>query len=87
MENHHLKKSVSSRQELAHDNLKQLLALEILLVTGKFDLKLRKESWDLIFLEVHDGIEDTEDRVQDELVERTLAAVARCGLGPLLGLG
>lgn len=89
VENHHLKKSVGSGKELAHDNLEKLLALKILLVAGELDLKLLEKSGDLISLEVHDGVEDAEDGVQDELVESTLELLALVGavLGPLLGLG
>jgi hypothetical protein len=44
---------------------------------------------DLLLLEVHDGLEDLEDGVQDELVEGALKGLALVvGLrGPLLGVG
>jgi hypothetical protein len=89
VENHHLEKSVSSRKELAHDNLEELLALEVLLVAGELDLKLLEESGDLVSLEVHDRVEDAEDGVKNELVEGTLELLALVGaaLSPLLGLG
>lgn len=89
VENHHLEESVSSGKELAHDNLEELLALEILLVAGELDLELLKESRDLVGLEVHDRVEDAEDGVQDELVESTLKGLTLvcANLGPLLGLG
>jgi hypothetical protein len=89
VENHHLEKSVSSRKELAHDNLEELLALKVLLVAGELDLELLKESGDLVSLEVHDRVEDAEDGVKNELVEGTLELLALVGaaLGPLLGLG
>jgi hypothetical protein len=89
VENHHLEKSVSSRKELAHDNLEELLALEVLLVAGELDLELLEESGDLVSLEVHDRVEDAEDGVKNELVEGTLELLALVGaaLGPLLGLG
>ncbi len=35
-----------------------------------------RESWDLVLLEVHDGVEDTEDGVEDEHVEGTLKGLA-----------
>jgi len=38
MENHHLEKSVGSREELAHDDLEKRLALKILLGGGELDL-------------------------------------------------
>jgi hypothetical protein len=89
VKNHHLEKSVSGRKELAHDNLEELLALEVLLVAGELDLELLKESGDLVSLEVHDRVEDAEDGVKNELVEGTLELLALMGaaLGPLLGLG
>ena len=86
MENHHLEESIGGRKELLHDNLEELLALEGLLVTGKLDLELLKKSSGLLLLEVHDGSEDAEDGVKDELVERALDALTT-NLGPLLGLG
>jgi hypothetical protein len=89
VENHHLKESVSGGKELPHDDLEELLALEILLIGGELDLELLEESGDLISLEVHDGLEDAEDGVQDELVESTLKGLTlvSANLGPLLGLG
>jgi hypothetical protein len=86
----HLQKSVSGRQELAHDTLEELLALELLLVVGELDVKLLQKGGDLITLVVVDSSEDLEDGVQDELVEGTLQrlAIGTLGLvGPLLGLG
>jgi hypothetical protein len=89
VENHHLKESVSGGKELPHDDLEELLALEILLIGGELDLELLEESGDLVGLEVHDGLEDAEDGVQDELVESTLKGLTlvSANLGPLLGLG
>ena len=89
MKNHHLEESVSGGKELPHDNLEELLALEILLIGSELDLKLLEESGDLIGLEVHDRLEDAEDGVQDELVESTLEGLTLvcANLGPLLGLG
>lgn len=89
VENHHLQQGVGSGQESTHDSLEQLLALLLLVLGGELELKLGEELVDLVPLEVHDGLEDTEDGVQDELVEGTLellALVLRLG-GPLLGGG
>jgi len=86
VENHHLEESISGGNELAHDNLEQLLALEVLLVGSKLDLELLKKSWDLVLLEVHDSVEDAENGVENELVESTLNAIST-NLCPLLGLG
>lgn len=85
----HLQKGISGRQELAHDELEEGLALELLLIVGEGDLELVEEGEDLITLVVVDSGEDLEDGVQDELVEGTLkglALVLTLG-GPLLGLG
>jgi hypothetical protein len=89
VKNHHLEQSIGSGKELAHDNLEELLALEVLLVAGELDLELLEESRDLVSLEVHDRVEDAEDGVKNELVEGTLELLALVGavLGPLLGLG
>jgi len=86
VDNHHLEESVGSGQELAHDDLEEGLALEILLVTDELDLELLDERVSVILLALHDNVEDLEDRLQTELVEGTLDAVTT-GLGPLLGLG
>lgn len=85
----HLKKGISGRQELAHDEFEEGLALELLLIVGEGDLELVEEGEDLITLVVVDSGKDLEDGVQDELVEGTLkglALVLALG-GPLLGLG
>lgn len=88
VENHHLQKGIGGWQELPHHDLEELLALEFLLVTSKLDLELLAKLGDLLLLEVHDGVEDPEDRVKDELVEGTLKLLALviADLGPLLGL-
>lgn len=88
VENHHLHEGIGGWQELAHDNLEELLALEVLLVTNKLDLKLLQELGGLVLLEVHDTVENAEDGVQTELVESTLKGLAlvSANLGPLLGV-
>jgi hypothetical protein len=85
----HLQKGISGRKELAHDELEEGLALELLLVSGEGNLELLKKSEDLVALVVVDSGEDLEDGVQDELVEGALKGLALVlGLGgPLLGLG
>jgi hypothetical protein len=85
----HLKESVGSGQELAHDDLEEGLALEVLLLRSELDLELLKENGKLLLLVVVDSGEDLEDGVQDELVEGTLKglAISITSLGPLLGLG
>lgn len=82
----HLQHGVGGGQELAHDDLEDGLALELLLVVGQLDVELLDEGVDLLALVVVDGGEDLEDGVQDELVERALNAVLG-GVAPLLGLG
>lgn len=82
----HLEKRVTSGEELSHNNLEELLALEVPLLGGKLDLELLEELGDLILLEVHDRVEEAEDGVKDEHVESTLnTSLGR--LGPLLSLG
>lgn len=72
MQNHHLKERISSRQKLAHDDLKQRLALQLFLFTGQLDAKLAHKGVDIIFLSILDGVKDPEDWVKNELVEGTL---------------
>jgi hypothetical protein len=85
----HLQKGISGRQELAHDELEEGLALEVLLVIAEGDLELLEESEDLLTLVGVDSGEDLEDGVQNELVEGTLEGLALVLtlVGPLLGLG
>jgi len=90
MKNHHLQESISSGQELAHDKLEESFALEVALVRLELNLELGEEGGGLLLLEVHDGTENLEDGVQDELVEGTVKLLAvgiSAVLGPLLGLG
>ncbi|KAI6769124.1 hypothetical protein HG531_010228 [Fusarium graminearum] len=89
VENHHLKERVGSGKESSHDSLEELLALLLTVLSVKLEVELLKESGDLLLLEVHDGGEDLEDGVEDELVEGTLELLTLVGtvLGPLLGLG
>ncbi|CAH0021957.1 unnamed protein product [Clonostachys rhizophaga] len=72
-----------------HHLQKGLLALLLAVVSRDLELELVQKSGDLVVLEVHDGGEDLEDGVQDELVESTLKLLALVGtrLGPLLGVG
>lgn len=88
VENHHFQQGVGSGQESSHYDLEQLLALLLAVISVQLEVELLKKRGDLIVLEVHDGIEDLEDGVQDELVESTLKLLAFiCAvLGPLLGV-
>jgi hypothetical protein len=88
MKNQHLQHSISGWEESSHDNLQESLALLLLVLSRELDVELLKESVDLILLEVHYGTEDSENRVQDELVESTLKwlAIVRRLVGPLLGV-
>jgi hypothetical protein len=88
VQNHHLKERISGGEEGAHDDLEELLALLLAVVDAELELQLFEKSGDLLLLEVHDGVEDLEDGVQDELVEGTLellTLVSALG-GPLLGV-
>lgn len=89
VEDHHLQQGVGGGQESTHDSLEQLLALLLPVVGVELEVELLKQGSDLLGLEVHDGGEDLEDGVQDELVEGTLQrlALVGSGLGPLLGVG
>lgn len=89
VEDHHLQQGVSGGQESAHDGLEQLLALLLLVLGAQVELELLEQGGDLVLLEVHDGSEDLEDGVEDELVEGTLELLTLigAGLGPLLGVG
>lgn len=89
VDDYHLQEGVTSGQELAHDDLEEGLALEITLILSELDVKLLEHGGSGILLVVHDGVEDAEDRVEDEHVEGTLEllaiSVGRLGC-PLLGV-
>jgi hypothetical protein len=89
VENHHLEERVGGGKESSHDSLEELLALLLTVLSVELEVELLKESGNLVLLEVHDGSEDLEDGVEDELVEGTLELFTLVGtvLGPLLGLG
>jgi hypothetical protein len=85
MQNHHFEKGVSCRQELAHDDLQQWFAFKILLFVCELDLELGNKRVDLFLLVGFNGIEDLENRVENELVEGTFKSTLTA-LSPLLGL-
>ena len=72
MDDHHLQKSIRGWQELSHYDLQQGLPFEISFFSGEFDLKLSEKGGDFFLLVVHARLEDSEDRIQAELVESTL---------------
>ena len=76
VDNDHLQEGVAGRQELPHDDLQEGLTLELPLIGEKLDIELLEHASNLVFLEVHDGIEDLEDGVQDEAVECTVESLA-----------
>jgi hypothetical protein len=86
VDDNHFEERVTGGQELLHDTLEQRLALEVSLVTDKLEVELLEKGGDLVLLEVHDGVEQSEDGVEDKLVEGSLSTTVG-GLGPLLGLG
>lgn len=88
MENHHLEQAVGSGEESAENSLEELLAVLGAVLGAELELKLLKETVDLVGLEVHDSVEDLEDGIQNELVESTLKRLALVGtvLSPLLGV-
>jgi hypothetical protein len=88
VDDNHLQEGVPGGQELPHDDLQEGLTLEFLLVSGKLDIELLEHTKHGLLLEVHDGIEDLEDGIQDEGVEGTIEGLAVVGGplgGPLLG--
>ena len=89
VEDHHLQKAVSGGEESTHDNLEELLALLLAVLSAELEVQLGEEVGNLVLLEVHDGREDLEDGVEDELAESTLKSLTLivAVLGPLLGLG
>lgn len=76
VDDYHLQEGVTSGQELAHDDLEEGLALEFTLIGCELDLELVEHGANGILLEVHDGVEDPEDWVEDEHVERTVKRLA-----------
>ena len=82
----HQEHGLASGQPGPHDHLHQGLALELSVLVLQLDVQLFQKLGGLFLLEVHDGIEDLVDGVQDVHVEGTLVVVV-LGLGPLLGLG
>jgi hypothetical protein len=89
MDNNHLHKGFSSRQELSHDNLKKGLTLKLFLLTLKINLELLKENVNLVLFKVHDSSEDSENGVQNKGIESTVKGLAIGILvlvGPLLDL-
>jgi hypothetical protein len=77
VDDNHLEERVSGGKELAHHNLEESLAFEILLVGGEVDFELLEEGGDLVLLEVHDAVEDLEDGVENELEKGDIEKLAR----------
>jgi hypothetical protein len=72
VEDHHLHERISSGKESSHDNLEELLALFLPILGADLDVELVNQSCDFVLLKVHDGGENSENRVKNELVESTL---------------
>lgn len=89
VEDQHLKERVGGGEESSHDSLEELLALLLTVLGRELKLELVQEGGNLLLLEVHNGRENLEDGVQDELAEGTLELLTLIGavLGPLLSLG
>jgi len=83
VDGNHLEEGVASWEPGSHESLHEGLANEVLVVTLELDTGGEGKLGYLIGFLVHDGVEYTVDRVQDELDESTLVTT----LGPLLGLG
>ncbi len=87
IDDYHLQEGVTGGKEFAHNDLEEGLAFEVALFLGQLDVKLLQHGAHGILLEVHDGIEDFEDGVENEHVEGTfelLAVVGGAFGGPLL---
>lgn len=89
VDDYHLQERIAGGKELAHDDLEQSLALEVTLLLQEFDVELFEHGEDGVLLEVHDGIEDFEDGVEDKHGEGTLEglAIVSTDVGPLAGSG
>jgi hypothetical protein len=90
VKDNHFEEGVGSGEEFLHDDLQEGLLDEFLLFGGQNDLEGRKHLLVGILFVVHDGFEEFEDGVQDELAESARNQFARGGLvlfDPLLGFG
>jgi hypothetical protein len=65
-----------------------LLALLLPVFGSKLDVELLKKRWDLVLLEVHDSGKNSENWVENELIESAIQGLAlmACLIGPLLGV-
>eukprot|EP00043_Microstomoeca_roanoka_P011771 m.111338 g.111338 ORF g.111338 m.111338 type:complete len:377 (-) comp15293_c0_seq1:145-1275(-) len=84
VDGNHLKESLTGREPAAHHGLHEGLTLEGLLLSIELNVELLDELGGNVMLEVHDGVEDLVDGVQDEHAETALVAIVK-GLAPLLG--
>jgi len=84
----HLKHGLASREPVSHDRLEERLAFlgELIGLQLVLDAELLEELIALVLLEVHDGVEDHVDGLQDVHAEGTLVVLV-LSLAPLLGLG
>ena len=71
MDDNHLEHSLTSRQPVPHHTFHQRLAflLQFLVFELALDVQLVQELVGFVLLEVHDGVKDLVDGVQDELTE------------------
>jgi hypothetical protein len=86
----HLKESLSSGKEFAHDGLEEGLAEEVFLLTLEDNVEGLQHLGVLLDLTVHDGIEKLVDGVEDELGESTsqgLTLLVDLLGGPFTGRG
>ena len=84
IDDNHLQERVTGRQELLHDGLQESLAFHVLLVRLERKVELGKDRANVVFLEVHNGVEDLVDGVEYHHVEGTLKRLA-IGIGTLVG--
>ena len=66
VDDNHLEQGVTGGQELLHDDLEERLALEVLLVLLEDNVELFEHGAERVLLEVHGGIKDADDGVQNE---------------------
>jgi hypothetical protein len=88
MEDNHVQKGIGGWEELSHDDLHEGLSVAFLLLRGEVNLEGDEHLLVGVLLVIHDGLEELEDWVQNELAESTLKGLSGwrlVALEPLLG--
>jgi hypothetical protein len=76
MENHHFKKSISSREPVGHDGLEELFALKILIFRGEVQVDSGEHLVHLFSVSFHDGSGELDDWFHTELDESSFEGLA-----------